>query len=172
MYKILSYWLCSYRQKKSFRYTPNWYKIGLWQIFQQSIFVPSCENCHDHSHWIHKFRFFFSYFGFLHSSTWPSGAKGEWRVSSWLVISNTRDDTLQPFFIILLIGSYSSRKVQKFVITDHFSTRASHNDQRDINSDNCCCVHIITNPVSSSSRSLSCSIYRRSFTQFCWNFAS
>ena len=25
----------------------------------------------------------------VHSSTWPSGAKGEWRVSSWLVVSNT-----------------------------------------------------------------------------------
>ena len=25
----------------------------------------------------------------LHSSTWQSGAKGEWRVSSWLAISNT-----------------------------------------------------------------------------------
>ena len=27
----------------------------------------------------------------VHSSTWPSGAKGEWRVSSWLAISNTRE---------------------------------------------------------------------------------
>ena len=25
----------------------------------------------------------------VHSSTWPSGAKGEWRISSWLAISNT-----------------------------------------------------------------------------------
>ena len=27
----------------------------------------------------------------VHLSTWPSGAKGEWRVSSWLAISNTRE---------------------------------------------------------------------------------
>ena len=27
----------------------------------------------------------------VHSPTWPKGAKGEWRVSSWLAISNTRE---------------------------------------------------------------------------------
>ena len=36
MYKIHSYWIGPYQQKKSFRYTG---KIGLWQIFQLLIFV-------------------------------------------------------------------------------------------------------------------------------------
>ena len=27
----------------------------------------------------------------VHSSIWPSGVKGEWHVSSWLAISNTRE---------------------------------------------------------------------------------
>ena len=113
-----------------FRYTA---KIGLWQIFQLSIFVLSREKCHYQSHWIRNFCFFCTYFSFLpfyeslnvavcerygffnvlaamirknfdkrpwiengegfavHSSTRPSGAKGEWRVRSWLAISNTRE---------------------------------------------------------------------------------
>ena len=96
-------------------------QIGLWQIFQMSIFVLSRDKCHCQSHLIRNFRFFFSYIGFLHlvgkfechclytnwffsvlaaiiwedsdklpwikngegfavhSSAWPSGAKGEWR---------------------------------------------------------------------------------------------
>ena len=113
-----------------FRYTA---KIGLWQIFQLSIFVLSREKYHCQSHWIRNFCFFCTYFSFLpilrkfkrrclwtirifqcfsghgpknfdkrpwiengegfavHSSTRPSGAKGEWRVRSWLAISNTRE---------------------------------------------------------------------------------
>ena len=55
-------WLGPYRQQKSFRYTA---KIGLWQIFWQSIFDLSEEKCHYHSHWIRNFRFFFFYFRFF-----------------------------------------------------------------------------------------------------------
>ena len=40
-------------------------KIGLWQIFQLSIFVLSREKCHYQSLWIRSYRFFFPYFGFL-----------------------------------------------------------------------------------------------------------
>ena len=43
--------------EKSFRYTA---KIGLWQIFQLSIFVFSREKCHFQSDWIRNFRFLFS----------------------------------------------------------------------------------------------------------------
>ena len=52
-------WLGPYRQQKSFRYTA---KIGLWQIFWQSIFDLSEEKCHYHSHWIRNFLFLFSFF--------------------------------------------------------------------------------------------------------------
>ena len=57
------YWLFPHRQKKSFRKTA---KVGLRQIFQLSIFVVSREKCHNQSHWICNFGFFFSYIGFLH----------------------------------------------------------------------------------------------------------
>ena len=57
MYKIVSYWVGPYRQKKSFRYTV---KIGLWKIFQLSVFVLSREKCHYQSHWI-RIAFGFSF---------------------------------------------------------------------------------------------------------------
>ena len=60
--QILSYWLGPYFQKKSLKYKA---KIGLWQIFQLSIFVLSRDKCLYQSHWIRNFRFFFPYFGFL-----------------------------------------------------------------------------------------------------------
>ena len=42
-------------------------KNGLWQIFQLSIFALSREKRYWYqSHWRRNFRFFFSYFGFLH----------------------------------------------------------------------------------------------------------
>ena len=120
-----------------FRYTAE---IGLWQIFQLSIFVP--EKCRYQSHWTRNFLFFYSYFGFLpllgkferhcrqaiwiffsflaaimrnnfvkrpwiengkgfavHSSTWPSGAKGERRVSSWLAKPKTRKNYIVFFYV-------------------------------------------------------------------------
>ena len=90
--------------EKSFRYTA---KIGLWQIFQFSIFVLSREKCHFQSDWIRNFRFFFPYFGFfplllgfvVHSYIWASGVKGEWRVISWLAISNTRKKNMILFHL-------------------------------------------------------------------------
>ena len=48
--------------EKSFRYMA---KIGLWQIFQLSIFVLSHEKCHFQSDWIRNFWFLFPYFGFF-----------------------------------------------------------------------------------------------------------
>ena len=67
------------------------------------------EKFHHQSPWIRIFRLFFLHFGSLPflgkferhclqdgegfadlSSTWPTGAKCDWSVSSWLAISNTR----------------------------------------------------------------------------------
>ena len=78
------------------------------------------EKFHQQSHWIPIFLFFFPYFGFLpylgkferrclqdgegfavFSSTWLTGAKCEWRVSSWLAISNTREK-IRYFLRVLL----------------------------------------------------------------------
>ena len=39
----------------------------------------------------------------VHSSTRPSGAIGEWRVSSWLAISNSRENILY-FFLVCCSG--------------------------------------------------------------------
>ena len=39
--QILSHWIGPYRQKKSFRHTA---KIGLWEIFQFSIFFSAARN--------------------------------------------------------------------------------------------------------------------------------
>ena len=33
----------------------------------------------------------------IHTSTWQSGAKGNWRVSRWLTILNTREKIIIPF---------------------------------------------------------------------------
>ena len=44
--KIFSYWLLPYRQKKYFHVHGKWHEIGLWQIFQLSIFVLSDEIYH------------------------------------------------------------------------------------------------------------------------------
>ena len=40
----------------------------------------------------------------VHSSTWPSGAKGEWRVSSWLAISNTRENI--SYFFTCVVSAF------------------------------------------------------------------
>ena len=40
----------------------------------------------------------------VHSSTWPSGAKGEWRVSSWLAISNTREKI--SYFFTCVVAAF------------------------------------------------------------------
>ena len=40
-------------------------EISLWQIFQSLIFALSHKKCHYQSHWIHNFRFSFSYISFL-----------------------------------------------------------------------------------------------------------
>ena len=40
----------------------------------------------------------------VHSPTWPKGAKGEWRVSSWLAISNTREK-VRYFFTCVVTAS-------------------------------------------------------------------
>ena len=95
-----------------------------WYLPSEDIFQACCKSVScwfSFSAWIHNFRFFFSYFGFLNvnafkrygfftvltaiirksptidrgskmlnSSTWPSSARGEWRVSSWSAISDTR----------------------------------------------------------------------------------
>ena len=44
----------------------------------------------------------------VHSSTWPSGAKGEWRASSWLAISNTREKI--SYFFTCFYGSFQGWK--------------------------------------------------------------
>ena len=47
----------------------------------------------------------------VHSSTWPSGAKGEWRISSWLAISNTREKT--RIFSRVLLRLFSGLEILK-----------------------------------------------------------
>ena len=44
----------------------------------------------------------------LHSSTWPSGAKGGWRVSSWLAISTHVKNTI--FFHVCCYGFSQGQK--------------------------------------------------------------
>ena len=61
IYKIQSYGLFLYRQKESFQLHGQ---IGLWQIFQLSIFVLSHEKCHYQSRWESNFRFFFFFWVF------------------------------------------------------------------------------------------------------------
>ena len=75
-------------------------------------FILSRKKCQHQSHRIRNFQFFFKYIGFLpllgkferrclsairnfsvlaaiiqESADWPSGAKSEWHVSSWLAVS-------------------------------------------------------------------------------------
>ena len=62
IFNIHIYCIGPHRQMKSdeknFRYTV---KIGLWQIFQFSIFAPRREKCHYQGHRIRNFRFFSPY---------------------------------------------------------------------------------------------------------------
>ena len=54
-----------------------------------SVFSSHNPKTSDRRPWIENGK------GFdVHSSTWPSGVKGEWRVNSWLVISNMREKIL------------------------------------------------------------------------------
>ena len=46
----------------------------------------------------------------VHSSTWPSGAKGEWRVSSWLAISTRVKEKKMIFFHVCFYGFSQGRK--------------------------------------------------------------
>ena len=58
IFNIHIYCIGPHRQKKYFRSTVN---IGLWQIFQLSIFAPSLEKCHHQGHRMRNFRFFSPY---------------------------------------------------------------------------------------------------------------
>ena len=79
------------------------------------------EKFHHQSPWIRIFRLFFLHFGSLPflgkferhclqdgegfavlSSTWPTDAKCDWSVSSWLAISNTRKK-FDTFLRVLLL---------------------------------------------------------------------
>ena len=50
------------------------------------------------------------------SSTWPSGAKGEWRVSSWLAISNTREKNIVFFHVCCYHFSQSWKSLYNSVL--------------------------------------------------------
>ena len=47
----------------------------------------------------------------VHSSTWPSGAKGEWRVNSWLAISNTHEKNIVFFHSCVMLRLFSGLEI-------------------------------------------------------------
>ena len=64
---------------------------------------------------------------FIHL-TWPSGAKGKWRVSSWLGISNTREKNM-VFFSLVLLRHFLELEIKRWNVKQ---TRKIHNCAKEL----------------------------------------